>query len=587
MSQKKQLPLNPLQSPSLKNWGEPLQGKEHRITESNVVVACGWGRLIFAHTFRTNTDIADILKQEQTGERDLAIYLRDPHVVLAKAPQQLFLDPSHTYRLWLAHYHKDRRANHAFTIQEMASESDVESANVIYQKRHMVPLDKTIALNHHDPLTCLVAKDNKTGQVIGTMMAVDHVKAFSDPDNGASLWALAVDPQTTHVGVGVALVHHFAQYYARQGRHFIDVSVLHDNQHAIALYEKLGFERVPVFCVKNKNAINENLYIAPEHHQDLNPYATIITNEARRRGIEVEVLDAEGGFFRLKYGGRSIICRESLCELTSAIAMSRCAEKDVTHNALQKAGLQVSEQMVASSQEKNYDFLKKHKEIVVKPAHGEQGAGITLPVITYRELDAAIKKAGGVANKVILEKMVAGQDLRIVVINYKVVAAAIRKPPFIVGDGHHRVKQLIEKLSRRREAATGGESSIALDAETENCINRQGYSLKSILEKDVILQVRKTANLHTGGTIHDVTAALHPTLAEAAVKAARALEIPVVGLDLMVTDVSKPDYVIIEANERPGLANHDPQPTAERFVDLLFPHTAAHDTLEDNHSDGN
>jgi hypothetical protein len=36
-----------------------------------------------------------------------------------------------------------------------------------------------------------------------------------------------------------------------------------------------------------------------------------------------------------------------------------------------------------------------------------------------------------------------------------------------------------------------------------------------------------------------------------------------------------PDYVIIEANERPGLANHEPQPTAERFVDLLFPQTAS------------
>ena len=31
--------------------------------------------------------------------------------------------------------------------------------------------------------------------------------------------------------------------------------------------------------------------------------------------------------------------------------------------------------------------------------------------------------------------------------------------------------------------------------------------------------------------------------------------------------------VIHEANARPGLANHEPQPTAERFVDLLFPLT--------------
>ncbi|WP_413469547.1 hypothetical protein, partial [Pseudomonas proteolytica] len=26
-------------------------------------------------------------------------------------------------------------------------------------------------------------------------------------------------------------------------------------------------------------------------------------------------------------------------------------------------------------------------------------------------------------------------------------------------------------------------------------------------------------------------------------------------------------------NERAGLANHEPQPTAEKFVDLLFPHS--------------
>lgn len=51
------------------------------------------------------------------------------------------------------------------------------------------------------------------------------------------------------------------------------------------------------------------------------------------------------------------------------------------------------------------------------------------------------------------------------------------------------------------------------------------------------------------------------------------LGIPLVGFDFLVPDPAEDDYVIIEANERPGLANHEPQPTAERFVDMLFPHT--------------
>lgn len=87
------------------------------------------------------------------------------------------------------------------------------------------------------------------------------------------------------------------------------------------------------------------------------------------------------------------------------------------------------------------------------------------------------------------------------------------------------------------------------------------------------LLARKTANLHTGGTLHDVTAQLHPTLRDAAERAARALQIPVTGLDFLVDAPDQPNYVIIEANERPGLANHEPQPTAQRFIDLLFPQT--------------
>ena len=211
--------------------------------------------------------------------------------------------------------------------------------------------------------------------------------------------------------------------------------------------------------------------------------------------------------------------------------------------------------------------------MVVKPARGEQGRGIQVGLTEVDEIKAAVASARAFCDKVLLEQCVSGDDLRVIVIDYQVVAAAVRRPPSVCGDGSHSIGELIERLSRRREAATDGESRIPLDAETERCARRAGYSLDQVLPGGEWLQVRTTANLHTGGTIHDVTADLHPVLSSAAVRAAKALEIPVVGLDFMVPDVSGPDYAIIEANERPGLANHEPQPTVERFVDLLFPHT--------------
>jgi GNAT-family acetyltransferase (TIGR03103 family) len=354
----------------------------------------------------------------------------------------------------------------------------------------------------------------------------------------------------------------------------MDLSVMHDNTQAIRLYEKLGFERVPVFALKHKNPWNEPLYMGSDVAEKLNPYARIIIREAQRRGIYIEILDPVGGYFELSFGGRSIVCRESLSELTSAIAMSRCDDKSTTHRVLRQAGLRVPAQIKVENEQLALEFLEKYHSIVVKPARGEQGAGISVDVSDADALRAAIEEARKFSDVVILEEFISGDDLRIIVIGNEVVAAAIRKPAEITGNQKDTVKTLIEKKSRRRAAATGGESKIPLDQETERCVREAGYTLDSILEENKRLVVRKAANLHTGGTIHDVTDKLHPTLRQAAIDAAQAINIPVTGLDFIVPAVDQPEYAIIEANERPGLANHEPQPTAERFIDLLFPQTA-------------
>jgi GNAT-family acetyltransferase (TIGR03103 family) len=259
--------------------------------------------------------------------------------------------------------------------------------------------------------------------------------------------------------------------------------------------------------------------------------------------------------------------------------MSRCDDKAVTQRLLRRAGLQVPDQCKFEALDQAEAFLSKHQRIVVKPARGEQGAGISVDVRAPDELTQAIKTARRVCATVILEKFCAGEDLRVVVVNFEVVAAAIRRPAQVVGTGRNSIDELIQTQSRRRRAATGGESSIPMDEETERCVRSGGYGMDDVLPEGEVLVVRKTANLHTGGTIHDVTSRLSPSLATAARKAARALDIPLTGLDFLVPDVSGTDYVIIEANERPGLANHEPQPTAERFIDLLFPQTVTPEAL--------
>jgi GNAT-family acetyltransferase (TIGR03103 family) len=313
----------------------------------------------------------------------------------------------------------------------------------------------------------------------------------------------------------------------------------------------------------------------PSRESRLNPYAAIITSEAHRRGIAVEVLDVEAGYFSLSHAGQAIICRESLTERTNAIAMSRCDDKAVTRRLLARAGLRVPTQMTVTNSEENEAFLKRHEHIVVKPAHGEQGAGISVDITNMEDLTGAIESARRVSEPVLLEEYIDGEDLRVIVIDFKVVAAAVRRPPRIVGTGEQTILELVKTQSRRREEATGGESHIPLDEETRRCIKESGFSLSDVLERGRELIVRKTDNVHTGATIEDVTPQLHPKAGEAAIEAARAINIPVVGIDFIMPALDRSEYVIIEANERPGLANHEPQPTAQRFIDYLFPETAS------------
>jgi GNAT-family acetyltransferase (TIGR03103 family) len=546
---------------------------------TDVALECGWGRLLFGQTFADHDRLVAEVSREEPGRRDICLYVREPHVLVSKAPQELFIDPSHTYRLWLHQLQGSHQPVAGLVVRDLRDEADADDVNRIYTAAGMVTAPTEVLWDNQRTPTFvyLVAEDADSGEVVGTVTGVDHRQAFNDPEDGTSLWCLAVAPQTTRPGVGRALVHALADRFKARGRAYLDLSVVHDNEPAIALYEKLGFVRVPVYCVKRKNPINERLFSAvpAEGLTDLNPYARIIADEALRRGVTVEIVDAESGLMKLSHGGRTVTTRESLSELTNAVAMSRCDDKRLTRRLLADAGLSVPAGRLATSDGDDLQLLEDVGELVVKPARGEQGQGVTVGVRTERELTESVALAERYCPEVLLEEYVRGDDLRIVVIGGQVVAAAVRKPAQIVGTGSHTILELIQSTSRRRAAATGGESSIPVDDATTKTVRDAGFELDDVLDENQVLAVRKTANLHTGGTIHDVTERLHPALADAAVRAAAVLDIPVVGLDLLVPDVSGPEHVIIEANERPGLANHEPQPTAERFVDLLFPATRA------------
>src|SRR6201985_1075259 len=340
----------------------------------DVELELGWGKLIFGQTFADAATLTEALRREVAGRRDICIYARESQVVVAGAPSELFIDPSHTYRLrFTEDPDEDQTAPLpvGVLVRPLNDSADADAMNRVFVRCGMVPSPvETIWENnlHQPAVTYLLAIREADGAVVGTVTGVDHELLFNDPERGSSLWTLAVDPGAGIPGIGIALTKKLASHFRRAGRYYMDLSVPHDNSAAIRLYEKLGFRRVPVLVIKRKNAINQPLFSPPpETVDDLNPYARIIADEALRRGIWVEVLDAETGEMRLSHGGRSVLTRESLSEFTSPIAMCRGDEKRLTRRLVSEAGITVPRARLATFDKADHDFLREVGEIVVKP----------------------------------------------------------------------------------------------------------------------------------------------------------------------------------------------------------------------------
>ena len=555
-----------------------MTGTDVQRTARDVVQEMGWGRVVLGNTFDDLRQLELLLRDEATGRRDCCIYLPDPHIFVALNPTEFFIDPSHTYRLRLGEDHRHPKSD-LIEIRRPNGRDEIAEVNNLYRRNGMVDADVDVMeqnLRDQDQVIYLVAVDRHTGAIVGTVTGLDHHALYGDPEHGSSLWCLASDPNRLYPRIGRTLIRALAATLADRGAAYIDLSVVHDNRSAIQLYRSEGFEKTTELVVKRKNAINEPLFTSSPHQDldTLNPYARVIADEAIRRNIKVRVLDGNAGYLELEHAGLRVITRESLSQYTTAVAMSRCDDKRVAREIVHRAGLHIPRGRTATFDAADHEFLAEVGAVVVKPHRGEQGAGITVRVTTDEELDEALVRAGGPGTEILIEEHYEGQDLRLVVIDGKVVAAAVRRPAQVVGTGEATVRDLIESQSASRQAATGGESRIPLDQVTEATVREEGWEMDEVPPAGTRILVRRTANLHTGGTIHDVTAQVSDTLKQAAVTAAEAIGIPVTGIDLLVADVTGDEYVFIEANERPGLANHQPQPVVEAFLDFLMPVTA-------------
>ena len=273
---------------------------------------------------------------------------------------------------------------------------------------------------------------------------------------------------------------------------------------------------------------------------------------------------------------------------TPLLAENIAQDKDWTRQLLEAVGVPVPQGRVVVSREDAWVAAQEFGlPVVVKPQFGSQGNGVSINLHSEQQVLEAFDNANAFNCSVVTESFKEGADYRILVIGEKMIAASLREPAQVVGDGVSTIAQLVAAVNRdprRAESHAGVLSPIPLDPISLAVLASQELTPDSIPHQGAKVLIRKNANLSTGGTAKDVTDLVHPQVATLAISAARQLGLDISGVDIITSDISKPlsetNGAVVEVNAGPGLRMHlEPsegqgRPVGKAIVSMLFPKPA-------------
>jgi cyanophycin synthetase len=320
------------------------------------------------------------------------------------------------------------------------------------------------------------------------------------------------------------------------------------------------------------------------HDVCLGPSTTAIVRAARARNIPMRRLGS-GSLVVLGQASRQRRVCTAETDRTSAIAETIAQDKDLTRQLLRGVGVPVPYGRPVSDVEDAWHAAEDlGLPVVLKPRYGNHGRGVATNLSTRQQIEHAYAAALEESSNIMVEQHIQGDDYRLLVIGGKLVAAALREPAHVIGNGTSPIRQLVDEVNkdpRRSDGHATSLSFIKLDAVGLGVLGEQGFTPESIPSAGQRVLIRRNGNLSTGGTATDVTDRVHPEVAARAVDAARMVGLDIAGVDLVATDVGltmeEQRAAIVEVNAGPGLRMHlepsagTPRPVGEVILDMLFP----------------
>ncbi|HRF28997.1 MAG TPA: cyanophycin synthetase [Azonexus sp.] len=315
----------------------------------------------------------------------------------------------------------------------------------------------------------------------------------------------------------------------------------------------------------------------------LGPSTGAIVSAAAARGIPFRRL-TQGSLVQFGWGSKQKRIQAAETSFTSAIAEAIAQDKELTKKLLHASGVAVPYGRPVEDEDDAWVAAQEvGLPVVVKPQDGNQGKGISVNLTSEEQVRKAYRVAIEFRDDIMVEKYLPGHDWRLLVIGNKLIAAARRDPPLVIGDGTHTVRELVDIVNsdpRRSDGHATSLTKIRFDEIALARLAEQGYTADSVPPRGVRVILRNNANLSTGGTATDVTDDVHPDLAAAAVAAAQTVGLDIAGIDVVCDTILKPledqGGGIVEVNAAPGLRMHlDPsfgkgRDVGKAIVDMMY-----------------
>lgn len=266
-----------------------------------------------------------------------------------------------------------------------------------------------------------------------------------------------------------------------------------------------------------------------------------------------------GNFVRIGQGASAQISIASYTAATSHLGKEVAAEKNQTYYFLVERGLPVAQQALAYSAGSAVRAAERIGfPVIVKPLRANRGRGVRVNLRSAEEVRSAYDFAAETQSSVVVERYLAGDDYRMLVIGGKFVAAVKRLPPCVEGDGVHTLDELIAITNSAERRDGFFFDPLSVDAEVLRVLAEQDCHPGSVPQAGQRVFFRRSATPES--TTQDVTDLVHPDNRAVAVAAAQACLLDVAGIDFLSTDIAQSwkdnGAGIVEVNAGPALDMH-------------------------------